>query len=79
MSKKNIISKVAEELIGQPMFSILSKVQQIEKNGDTITHFELGDPDFDAPKNVINVVYEAMKDGITHYSPSMGLPIFEVN
>jgi len=76
MNKNLKLSKVAVELVGQPMFGILSRVQQMEKAGDKIIHLELGDPDFDAPKNVIEVVYKAMKDGITHYSPSMGLPVF---
>lgn len=70
------LSNVANSLVGQPMFTILSKVQQMEKSGENIVHLELGDPDFDAPQNVIEAVFKAMKEGLTHYSPSMGLPLF---
>lgn len=76
MSKNNNISKVATDLVGQPMFTIMKKVLKIEKLGKKINHFELGDPDFEAPKNVVEAIQKAMVDGHTHYSPSSGLPAF---
>ena len=39
------LSKSAQNLTGQPMFRMLSKIQEIEKKGKKILHFELGDPD----------------------------------
>jgi aspartate aminotransferase len=73
---KKSLSPTSKRLVGQPMFSILSRILEIEKHGEKVIHFELGDPDFDAPKNVIQAVCKAMVDGNTHYAPSMGLPIF---
>jgi len=76
MSKKKMLSRVAEELVGQPMFGIMQRVIQMENEGYKITHFELGDPDFKAPENVISKVHNAMNNGMTHYAPSSGLPEF---
>jgi aspartate aminotransferase len=76
INKNRSLSRTASRLIGQRMFEILSKTQEIEKTGKRLLHFELGDPDFSAPKNVVQAVYQAMNDGMTHYAPSLGLPIF---
>ena len=78
MNANENLSRTSMRLVGQPMFSILSRVLDIEKTGKEVIHLELGDPDFDAPKNVINAVCKAMVEGMTHYAPSMGLPIFRI-
>ena len=67
------LSNAAQRLKGQAMFQILAKAQELERVGKKILHFELGDPDFDTPENVVNVVCEALKSGETHYAPSTGI------
>ena len=42
------------------MFQILAKAQELEKNGKEIIHFEIGDPDFDTPKNIIDAAIESL-------------------
>lgn len=68
-------SEVGEALTGQPMFEMLLRGQELERQGRHILHMELGDPDFSAPNNIVDAVTRAMKDGITHYVDSRGLPI----
>ena len=67
------LSKIAYNIEGQPMFKILEKVKSLESQGKNIIHFEIGDPDFNTPANIIDASYMAMKDGQTHYTSSYGL------
>ena len=66
------LTEAANALEGQPMFEILAKVQQLEKEGKNIIHFEIGDPDFNTPKNIIQAAYNSMQNGETHYTNSYG-------
>ena len=67
------LSKSAQNLTGQPMFRMLSKIQEIEKMGKKILHFELGDPDFPTPSNISEAAIKSIRDGKTHYANSMGI------
>ncbi len=67
------LSDSAQNLTGQPMFRMLSKIQEIEKKGKEILHFELGDPDFPTPKNISEAAIKSILDGKTHYANSMGI------
>lgn len=55
------------------MFKTLDKIQKLERLGDNIIHLEIGDPDFDTPRHIIEAAYDSMKKGETHYTNSMGL------
>ena len=65
-------SKDIIDLNGQPMFQILSRSKELESEGKSILHFELGDPDFDTPGSVTEAAIKSLKDGNTHYQPSRG-------
>ena len=66
------LSEISKRTDGQPMFKILEKVKNLEQQGKNIIHFEIGDPDFDTPENIVNAACDAMKGGETHYAPSTG-------
>lgn len=70
------LSIAANNVEGQPMFKILDKVQKLERSGREILHFELGEPNFDTPQNIVEVACHALKTGQTHYASSMGLYAF---
>ena len=72
----NNFSKASEELEGQKMFQILAQCKELEKQGKEIIHFEIGDPDFDTPKNVVEKCVNEIRSGNTHYSSSAGLESF---
>lgn len=72
------LSKAAHNLLGQPMFKVLAKVQDLERQGRNIVHFEIGDPDFKTPNNIIDTACKSLYDGETHYTSSMGLHDFRV-
>jgi aspartate/methionine/tyrosine aminotransferase len=73
MNNKIALSKAAYRIEGQPMFKVLDKVRKIESLGEKIIHFEIGDPDFDTPKHIVEAAYRSMKNKETHYTSSMGL------
>ena len=66
------LSEAAQRLKGQPMFKVLSKIKEMERQGIDVVHFEIGDPDFSTPKPVVEAACRAMREGMTHYTDSMG-------
>jgi len=67
------LSDIAIGLTGQSMFQILAKSQELEAQGKQIYHLEIGDPYFDAPKEVRSASCKALHQGLTHYANSMGI------
>src|ERR1700716_4120113 len=55
-------------------FEVLNKARALERQGKSIIHLEIGEPDFDTPANVVEAGVDALHKGWTHYSPSAGLP-----
>lgn len=55
-------------------FEVLNKARALERQGRSIIHLEIGEPDFDTPTNVTEAGVEALRHGWTHYGPSAGLP-----
>ena len=73
------LASAAGKLEGQPMFKVLAKVQEMERTGRDIVHFEIGDPDFDTPPNIVEAACTALRNGETHYTSSMGLHDFRAS
>ncbi len=55
-------------------FEVLARAKALEAQGKHIVHLEIGEPDFDTPKNIVEAAKRALDDGFTHYGPSPGLP-----
>jgi len=55
-------------------FEVLAKAKALEKQGKDIVHLEIGEPDFDTPKNIKEAAVKALYSGYTHYTPSAGIP-----
>lgn len=69
----HFLADVAYRIEGQPMFKVLERIEKLEQQGEDIIHFEIGDPDFNTPRHIIEAAYSSMKNGETHYTNSMGL------
>ena len=54
-------------------FEVLAKAKQLEAEGKNIIHLEIGEPDFDTPKNICDAAINSIKAGDTHYTPSNGI------
>src|SRR5580693_6153782 len=55
-------------------FEVLNRSRALERQGKSIIHLEIGEPDFDTPANVIEAAVDALHKGWTHYGPAAGLP-----
>jgi aspartate aminotransferase len=55
-------------------FEVLVRARALEAKGKDVVHLEIGEPDFDTPRNIIEAGAEALRSGWTHYGPSAGLP-----
>ncbi|MUM77964.1 aminotransferase class I/II-fold pyridoxal phosphate-dependent enzyme [Pseudodesulfovibrio sp. F-1] len=55
------------------VMEILEAAQAMEREGRSIVHLEVGEPDFDTPDCVKRAACRALDDGHTHYTHSLGL------
>jgi len=53
-------------------FEVLARAKALEREGRDIVHLEIGEPDFDTPRNIIDKAHWALDNQITHYTPSGG-------
>ena len=67
------LAKRMSRLGTETAFEVLARARKLEAQGKNIVHLEIGEPDFDTPKNITNAAIKALKDGFTHYGPSAGL------
>jgi aspartate/methionine/tyrosine aminotransferase len=68
------LAKRMSRLGTETAFEVLNKARALERQGKSIIHLEIGEPDFDTPANVIEAAVDALHEGWTHYGPSAGLP-----
>ena len=68
------IAERMKRLGTETAFEVLAKARKLEAQGKDIVHLEIGEPDFDTPRNICAAAKKAIDDGWTHYGPSAGLP-----
>lgn len=71
-----LMERIAQRMKGlgtETAFEVLARAKALEAQGREIVHLEIGEPDFDTPKNVIEAAVGALRGGYTHYGPSAGL------
>lgn len=74
----NLYSDRMGNLSGESAFEVLAKAKALEAQGKNVIHFEIGEPDFDTPKNIVETAKKALDDGFTHYATAQGyLPLRE--
>lgn len=57
-------------------FEVLARAKALEAQGKHIIHLQIGEPDFDTPKNIVDAGVRALQGGATHYTPSAGMGDF---
>ncbi|PYL18023.1 MAG: aspartate aminotransferase, partial [Verrucomicrobia bacterium] len=67
------LAKRMARLGTETAFEVLVKAKALEAKGRDIIHLEIGEPDFDTPRNIIDAGCDALHKGFTHYGPSAGL------
>jgi len=66
----------SERAVNIPPFlvmDVLERAQHFEREGRSIIHMEVGEPDFDTPECIRSAAERAIRDGETHYTHSLGL------
>jgi aspartate/methionine/tyrosine aminotransferase len=69
----NIAPRMAR-LGTESAFEVLARAKALERQGRSIIHLEIGEPDFDTPAHIKEAAKQALDAGWTHYGPSAGLP-----
>ena len=55
-------------------FEVLARARALEKQGKSIIHLQIGEPDFPTPAHVVEAGQKALADGWTKYGPTPGFP-----
>ncbi|MEJ2011785.1 MAG: pyridoxal phosphate-dependent aminotransferase [Anaerolineales bacterium] len=63
-----------DELKSEGAYHVLAKAQQLEAQGHTIVHFEIGQPDIETYENVRQAGIRAIESGQTRYTAPAGMP-----
>ena len=56
------------------VMALLGRARELEAQGRSIIHMEIGEPDFVTAQPIIDAGIKALQAGQTHYTPTMGLP-----
>src|SRR5882757_9510861 len=68
-----IASRVAQ-LNGEGALAVYSRAKELERQGRSIIHLELGEPDFHPAAPVVDALRDAVAAGRDHYCSTRGLP-----
>jgi aspartate aminotransferase len=55
-------------------FEVTARARALEATGRDIVYLQIGEPDFDTPRNVREAAKRALDAGETHYAPFAGIP-----
>lgn len=55
------------------VMDVLERAMDLSRSGQEIIHLEVGEPDFDTPANIVEAGIQSLRDGRTHYTPSVGI------
>ncbi len=56
------------------VMSLMAEAKKLDAQGHHVIHMEMGEPDFSTPQPIIDAGIKALQSGITHYTPTLGLP-----
>lgn len=71
---ENVFAESMKALGTESAFEVLARAKKLEAQGRDIVHLEIGEPDFDTPRNIIDAAINALNNSYTHYTPAAGLP-----
>jgi len=73
MPNRRIASRVSQ-LNGEGALAVFSRAKELEKQGRSIIHLELGEPDFHPAPPVVDAVRSAVAGGRDRYCATRGIP-----
>ncbi|MDD3374905.1 MAG: pyridoxal phosphate-dependent aminotransferase [Candidatus Omnitrophica bacterium] len=66
------VSRRAKSVEGSSTLAITARAKELKAQGHDVVNFAAGEPDFDTPDFIKNAAIEAIKNGFTKYTPSIG-------
>jgi len=73
LDTKSRVAKRMQGIRGEAAFEMLARATELERQGRSIIHLEIGEPDFETPRPVISSAVDWLQKGATHYSPVPGI------
>jgi aspartate/methionine/tyrosine aminotransferase len=68
-----LTARRAAEIEPFEVMDVLARAHALEAAGRQVLHMEIGEPDFTAPGPVVEAGVRALRDGLTGYTPTLGL------
>lgn len=65
---------MSQEISPFYVMEVLERAKEIEASGERVVHFEVGMPDFSTPQVICEAAVEAIREGDTRYTHSLGIP-----
>jgi aspartate/methionine/tyrosine aminotransferase len=69
-----MISQRIQQMSSFIVMDVLERANEIARQGHSVIHLEVGEPDFNTPECVKRAVCRALDAGQTHYTHSLGVP-----
>ena len=73
MSNTRIAARM-EKIVPFYVMDLLARAKQLEAEGRSIIHMEVGEPDFATPQQVVEAGKQALDAGHTGYTAATGIP-----
>jgi len=70
----NLAARRVAEIEPFEVMDVLARAHALEAAGRKVIHMEIGEPDFTAPAPVVEAGVRALRDGLTAYTATLGLP-----
>ncbi|HEX6297621.1 MAG TPA: aminotransferase class I/II-fold pyridoxal phosphate-dependent enzyme, partial [Burkholderiales bacterium] len=74
IDKRILTARRAAEIEPFEVMDVLARAHALEAQGRRVVHMEIGEPDFTAPAPVVEAGVRALRDGLTAYTATLGLP-----
>jgi aspartate/methionine/tyrosine aminotransferase len=68
------IARRAAEIEPFHVMELLARARELEAQGRSIIHMEIGEPDFPTPEPIVRAGIRALEQGGSYYTPALGLP-----
>src|SRR5579884_4430387 len=73
MTQRRIASRISQ-LTGEGALAVFTRAKELEREGRSIIHLELGEPDFHPAAPVVDAVRSAVASGRDRYCATRGVP-----
>jgi aspartate/methionine/tyrosine aminotransferase len=72
-TQRRLAARVSQLKV-ESAFEVLVRARALEKQGRSVIHLEIGEPDFPTPLHIVEAGKRALDEGYTKYGPTAGLP-----